>query len=331
MNRMESHQSFSIIVLVKMLGLLTFLGTTSFSQIPKDVSAEIRGELNKSPVPPPSNREVGIDIDRFIGHPSQSPVRVSHDVIMMRTVLRQGDPYKPGDPGAVLENRKDLSVGTVLGYRQSSLVELNDHQFWYIESGRGRLDNGSDYWDLKEGIGVLIPPKAKHRVTNTSEAAMEILMLTWEPPKEVRARKDILVRDVHDFALPHEGSHWSYFGTDFFAPEDGLHPNEQFAVVFMAPMTIAEPHAHIPHWEEIWVKLLPDSSYLMLGSEVREMPPHTAFLAPPNSKTVHSVVNLQKDRTQTFMYLGRWLWKQPPHPERPFVKSMSLEEPKSTR
>lgn len=331
MNRTKCYRPLSRFLVITSLSLLMFPDPASFSQIPKDVPAEIREALAKSPVPPPSNQQVGIDIDRFIGHPSQSPVRVSRDVIMMRTILRYGDPYKPGEAGAVLENRKDLAAATVLGHRQSPLAEISEHQFWYIESGTGRLDNGTDYWELKEGIGVLIPPKTKHRVTNTSEASLEILMLTWDAPQEVKVRKDILVRNVQDFAMPPEGSHWNYFGTDFFAPEDGLHPNEQFAVVFMPPMTIAEPHAHIPHWEEIWVKLPPDSSYLMLGSEVREMPPNTAFLAPPNSKTVHSVVNLLKDKTQAFMYLGRWAWKQPPHLERPFVKPRPLAELKSTR
>lgn len=326
---MKFHSLFRTLALTS-LALLIFQGFTSFSQIREDLPPRIREELAKSPVPPPSNREVGIDIDRFIGHPSQSPVRVSHDVIMMRTILRRGDPYRPGEPGAVLENRNDLSLGTILGYRKSPLVEIPEHQFWYIENGKGRLDNGSEYWDLKEGIGVLIPSKAKHRLTNTSEVQIEILMLTWESPKEVKTRQEILVRNVHDFALPKEGSHWNYFGTDFFAPDDGLHPNEQFAVVFMPPMTIAEPHAHIPNWEEIWVKLPPDSSYLMLGSEVREMPPNTAFLAPPNSKTVHSVVNLLKDRPQAWMYLGRWVWKQPPRAERPWVKPKPLAELKQS-
>lgn len=300
--------------------------------MPKELPPDVRDELAKSPVPPPSNQQVGIDIDRFIGHPSQSSVRVSREVIMMRTILRHGDPYKPGEPGAVLENRKDLAVGTVLGHRQSPLAETSDHQFWYVESGVGQLDNGSEYWDLKEGTGAFIPQNAKHRVANTSDEPLQLLMLTWEPPRDgTTARKDIIVRNVQDFGLPREGSHWNYFGTDFFVPEDGLHPNEQFAVVYMPPMTIAEPHAHIPHWEEIWVKLPPDSSYLMLGSEVREMPPNMAFLAPPNSKTVHSVVNLLKDRTQAFMYLGRWVWKQPPRAERPLVKPRPLAELKRTR
>ena len=287
---------------------------------------EIKAELAKSPKPPPSNEKAGIDIDRFVGNPFQSQPRVIHGAILVRSILRHGDPYKPGELGAVLEYRKEVAVGTILPFKGSGLVEIPEQQFWYVESGQGRLDDGEKYWDLREGIGAVIPPRAKHRVANSSKEPLEMLMLTWERPAEAIMRDDIVVRDMHKMPLPPRPSHWNYFGTDFFTPEDGLHPNEQFSVVFMPPMTIAEPHGHISKWEEIWVKLPPDSSYLMLGSEVREMPPNTAFLAPPNNKTVHSVVNLSRDKTQAFMYLARHRWKQAPRAARPVVDPKPLKD-----
>jgi hypothetical protein len=93
---------------------------------------------------------------------------------------------------------------------------------------------------------------------------------------------------------------------DLFNPSHGLHQNEGIDLVHMAPMTMGEPHAHIPHWEEVWVKLPPTDSYsyMMLGSEVREMPANSAFLAPPNNRTVHSVFNLSKDNIEAWLYIG---------------------------
>ena len=127
-------------------------------------------------------------------------------------------------------------------------------------------------------------------------------MLLWDPPPGVRPASEILVRDVN--ALPFTGrTHWSYTGKNLFNPSHGLHPNESFHVVYVAPMSIGEPHAHVPQWEEIWTKLAPDNSFLMLGSEVREMPVNTAFLAPPNGKTVHSVVNLTKDKMMAWLFM----------------------------
>jgi mannose-6-phosphate isomerase-like protein (cupin superfamily) len=305
------------------LAVLPFLGSHSASAQPKDISPEIRAELERSPKPPPANDEVGVSINRFVGNPFQSPVRVVDEVIFKRVILKAGDPYKPGEPGAVLEYRKDLSHGTVLAHARTPLTQSADQQFWYIQKGEARLDDNESQWDLRPGFGVLIPPKIRYRLENTADDPLEMLMLTWTPEGGT-TRPDILVRDVRALGLPARGSHWNYFGTDFMSPQDGLHRNEQFAVVYMPPMTIAEPHAHIPHWEEIWTKLEPDSSYLMLGSEVREMPPNTAFLSPPNGRTVHSVVNLSKERTQAFLYIGHWVWKQGPRAAQPSIKGKPL-------
>jgi mannose-6-phosphate isomerase-like protein (cupin superfamily) len=297
----------------------------AWAQMPKDLPPEVTAELAKSPKPPLPNQTVGIDIDRFVGDPLLSSVRVSRGVIYQRSILREGNPYQPGDPGAVLEYRKDYSLGTITGFNRTALVQIPEAQFWYVESGKGRLDNGDAYWDLHEGIGVLMAPNARHRVVNTTDEPLKMLMLTWVPVDPARLAQ-ILVRDVYSLSLPALGAHWNYFGTNFFSPADGLHPNEAFAVVYMPPMTVAEPHAHIVHWEEIWTKLPPYGSYFVLGSEVRKMPPNTAFLAPPNSLTTHSVMNLMEHEYQAWLYIGRFVWPQPTRTQEVSVKPKPLKD-----
>lgn len=205
------------------------------------------------------------------------------------------------------------------------MSQMPDEQFWYVESGKGRLDNGDGYWDLHEGIGVLIPPNARHRVENTTDEPIEMVTLTWSPDPRAKPRDEILVRDVHRATLPAQGAHWNYFGVDLFWPDDGLGPNEVFSVIYMPPMTIAEPHAHLPGSAEVWIKLLPYSSYLTLGSDIREMPPHTAMLSPPNSQTVHSVMNLMKDETQTWLYIDHYEFLIGSRPNRPYVEATPLK------
>jgi mannose-6-phosphate isomerase-like protein (cupin superfamily) len=302
------------------------LGSTAFCQAQdrRQLPPEVATELAKSPKPPRSNQEVGVHIDRFVGSPLLSPVHVTPDLIFRRSVLRHGDPYHPGERAAVLENWNDLSLGTLLPHARSPLVKLAEEQFWYVESGEGKLDNGVGFWDLHEGVAILIPPNAAYRTENTTEAPLHLLTLNWTPSSQSAPRKEILVRDVASLPLPEQGYHWSYFGTDVFESLDGLDPYEVFAVVTMPPMTIAEPHAHIPHWDEVWVKLPPFSSYLILGSEVRDMPPNTGFLSPPNSATTHSVVNLMKDQSQKFLYLAHISWKPATNPGLPLVKSKPL-------
>jgi hypothetical protein len=97
------------------LAAVLLCDTPGFDQNVKNLPPDIAAELARSPKPPPSNQVVGINIDRFIANPLLSPVRVTHDVIFERSILRRGDSYHPGDPGAVLEYWKNLSLGIMLG------------------------------------------------------------------------------------------------------------------------------------------------------------------------------------------------------------------------
>lgn len=278
--------------------------------------------------PPPSNEKSGVNIDRYVGHPLRSSPTRSHETIIKRTILTHGDP-STGSNQAVLEYRKDLALGTLGPHDLTPLVALDVQLFIFVASGEGRIDDGAGYWDLKDGVGVLVPPRLKHRITNTADKPLELLMLTWVPVAGVTPAKEILVRDTHHMPLTDCGGeicHWSYLGKNIFNPSHGLHPNESFHLVHVAPMTIGEPHAHVPGWEEIWTKLPPQETYLMLGSEVREMPPFTAFLAPPNSKTVHSVVNLSKSQTMRWLFISHFTVRQPDYGRDPLIPMKPLSD-----
>jgi mannose-6-phosphate isomerase-like protein (cupin superfamily) len=292
------------------------------------ISPEAKAELAKSVVPPPSNQVVGIDIDDYIGQPLTSPARPLHGFILVRSILTHGDPQKPSRPGAVLQYRKELALATIMPGNRTALVDDPEEIFLFVEAGKGRIDDGSQYWDLRENMGVLIPPRVRYRIGSTSDERLDMLMLTWTPDPSVNPGTSILVRDVDQMPYTDCGGapcHWSYWGKNVFNPQHGLHPNEAFHVVYMAPMSIAEPHAHVTGWEEIWTKLPSYSSYLMLGSEVREMPPNTAFLAPPNYKTVHSVVNLRREGYQKWLFIGRFIFPQPNYGRDPLVAPQPLE------
>jgi hypothetical protein len=189
----------------------------------------------------------------------------------------------------------------------------------------GQAGQWESVLELEKGMGVLIPANVPHRVENTADEPLNILVLTWTRDIRATPQPDILVRDVHLLHLPSQPAHWSYFGADLFAPEDGLNPKEVFSIVYMPPMMIGEPHAHIPHWDEVWIKLPPLSSYVVLGSEVRKMPPNSAFLSLPNSQTTHSQLNLE-DKTKAWLYLAHASWALGPHPNRPLVGSKALPE-----
>ena len=100
----------------------------------------------------------------------------------------------PGPAGAVLEYRTQVARATLLPMSRTPLMSINNQFLFYVVSGEGRLDDGTQSWDLRNGIAMLIPPDVQRRFVNTSSEPLEMVMVEW--PANAIARKDILVRDV---------------------------------------------------------------------------------------------------------------------------------------
>ena len=278
-------------------------------------------------LPIPSNEEVGIDIDDYIGHPLQSAEVVTHECIIKRTVLSGGDPAAPNKPGAVLRYSTELATAVLKENTQTPLVQLPEQQLLYVEGGQGQLDDGNRSWDLRVGTGILIAPGSAHRFTNTTQEPLQMILVTWQPEDGAQPVDDIRVRNI-DQVPTARAAHWdAYIGKGLFGPDDGLHPNEAFSVVHVPPMKMGDPHAHDVEFEEVWLKLAPDDAYMLLGSALREMPVHTAYLCPPNGKTVHSNLNLIPDKTQQWFYYARFPYPLARNPDWPLVEPKSLGQP----
>ncbi|HEY7306345.1 MAG TPA: cupin domain-containing protein [Bryobacteraceae bacterium] len=253
----------------------------------------------------PANRISGVNVDQFIGYWDHSETTVTHGALIERVILRTGDPERPGPPGSVLEFHKKISLASLDAGMRTSLTRHPEQEILYIEQGTGELRSESLQWPLREGIAVLIPPNIEHELYNTGEGRMEMVLVTAVYDHSVKLRNNILVRDRRTLPFAEAASVWNYDVQCLFGPPDGLHPNEDVLFVTMEPMTNSFPHSHSPHWEEVWLKLPPDSSYVFLGSEVRLQNPNDAFLAPPDGKTWHSVVNLT-DKPLHWLYIGHY-------------------------
>src|ERR1019366_6567224 len=60
------------------------------------------------------NEKEGVSVDRFIGHPKDNPIHLSHGTLLVHDILTPGDPYHPGPQGAVLEYRKLLATAELM-------------------------------------------------------------------------------------------------------------------------------------------------------------------------------------------------------------------------
>lgn len=259
---------------------------------------------------PQSNERTGFQFDRFFSDPASATGRLSHGGLMTREILRGGNPYEPGPDGAVLEFRTELARATLLPMSRTPLMSLSNQYLFYVVSGEGRLDDGTQYWDLRNGISMLIPPAARRRFVNTSSEPLEMVMVEWAPTPI--ARKDILVRDVGLLPYCEENVHWNNMSKCLFTGADGM--TGRVLLVMLMPMTMAAPHTHVRGTDEIWTKLTPGPALLLLGSELREMPQYSAFLAPPDAQTWHGQVNTSKTDVAMWLYVAGGSATSPPLP-----------------
>jgi mannose-6-phosphate isomerase-like protein (cupin superfamily) len=249
----------------------------------------------------PTNERSGVQVDQFIGSPISSTGHLSHGGLFTRAILRNGNPNVPGPQSAVLEYRTQLAVATLPPKSSTPLMSINNQFMFYVNGGTGRLEDGKNFWDLREGIAMLIPPDVPRRFTNTSGEPLEMLMLEW--PANAQARKDILVRDVNLMPFCEENVHWNNMSKCVFdGARDGM--TGRMLIVMLMPFTMASPHPHTPGTEEFWTKITPGNSILLLGSELRDMPQYTAFLAPPNGITWHAQLNVTKDQVEKWLYVS---------------------------
>ena len=249
---------------------------------------------------PMSNERTNVQIDRFFGDPMESTGRLSHGGLLTRTILRNGDPNVPGPAGAVLEFRTQVAKATLLPESRTPLMSLDNQFLFYVVSGEGRLDDGRQSWDLRNGISMLIPPGVQRRFVNTSSESLEMVMVEW--PANELARKDILVRDVARLPFCEENAHWNNMSKCVFSQADGM--TGRVLLVMLMPMTMAAPHTHVPGTDEIWTKLTPGNALILLGSELREMPQFSAFLAPQDGQTWHGQLNTSKDQVEMWLYVA---------------------------
>ena len=127
-----------------------------------------------------------------------------------------------------------------------------------------------------------------------------MVMVEW--PANAVARKDILVRDVTLLPFCEENAHWNNMSKCVFTQADGM--TGRVLLVMLMPMTMAAPHSHVFGTEEVWTKITPGTSLTLLGSELREMPQYSAFLAPPNGTTWHGQVNTSKTQVEMWLYVA---------------------------
>ncbi len=295
---------FRITVMISVL-VLIFSPCYVTAQPPEESQLDVR----------PFDAEIDPDIDLFFSSWKESMPRRSFGCLVERDIFTRcdGDPMHPKTRGAVLTELKRFSHATLAAHASTTPAALEDEQdIFYIESGKGVIQAGGKTAGLYEGIGVLMPPGIEFTMTNTGEKPLTTYIIAEPIPEGFTPNSKMLVRDENVLPMHTSSGHWTHINKRLFRQEDGLAILVGMGPVWFDAMTMGQPHSHSPGVEEIWFALKGDTR-ILLGKELREFPPGTAYKIPPDSKTPHSTINATNEPVKTF-----WFMKNAKHTPEPY-------------
>jgi mannose-6-phosphate isomerase-like protein (cupin superfamily) len=255
---------------------------------------------------PVTNESIGLSIDRYIHSADKSPAKISHDTMYVQRIFSEGTP-DTASAGTVLLPGQETHLATLLPREVTSLYKFPKQLLFYVESGKGRLDDGKKSWELQEGSVMMVPPNLGHRFRNSGDEPLKMIMFSYEPGLGWPVRKDILVRDYHKILMYQRNVHWAHNAKRVIDQSDGSGGIIALVITF-GPMTAAGAHVDLlnPNPYKVptqWIHVTNGKMLIQLGDEIRNWPINTGFVNPANGQTVHNRINLS-DKVETMLYIG---------------------------
>ncbi len=255
--------------------------------------------------PNPYDPQTDPNIDMFISSWKESMPRHSHGSLVERDIFTkcQGDPLHPTVRGAILTDIKRFSHASLAPQVSTTPTILEGEQeIFYIDSGKGIIKAGSKTGELYEGVGVLMPPGIEFAMTNTGDEPLTMYIIVEYVPEGFKTRSDMLVRDENIIPLSGTTGHWCHVFKRLIWAEDGLTTLVGMGPCSFDPMTMGQPHSHVKNVEEIWFSPK-DEINILLGKQLRKLPPGSAYKVPPNGITPHSNINVTDKSIKLFWFM----------------------------
>ena len=275
------------------------------------VAAQTQEKLTVAPDPsyaeggPPAYRhpEVDTDVFLYINHWRNALPLEDHGGLIERDILTRGDPLHPARKGAVLKYIKAYRR-SVLQPRTNTVPRKHSGEqiFFYVSSGKGRVEAEGKTAELEEGTAVFVPAGLEYRFLNPWDEQIEMFLVVEETAPGFVPNAEISVGSQHD-SKPAYGAHWAHIAHPFVYDVEPKFSNPMgFIVVSIDNFDIAQPHTHGPGTEEIWLQVR-GRSLLFFGNRLLWQEPGEAFLIPPNNKVPHCSIN-HTDEPMLWLYMG---------------------------
>ncbi len=251
------------------------------------------------------NPETDPDIDLFMGSWRESMPRHTHGSLIERDILTRGDSLDPPRKAAVLEYINRFAHATLpAGASTTPVTLVGEQEVYYVISGRGTVRWKDETAELYDGICFLVPAGLEFSMHTVSQDEPLEMYLISEPLTDgFTPVEDIVARSNHTVPFNSVVGHWSYREKDLILGHHGLSTLHAVITLTLDPMTIGHPHFHVRGTEEVWTTIS-GHNIAWLGKQLREQPPGTAYMIPPDGRTNHSNINENKDEQVVMLYFA---------------------------
>ncbi|MFC1606703.1 cupin domain-containing protein [Candidatus Latescibacterota bacterium] len=243
------------------------------------------------------------DVDMYMGSWTESMPKHTHGSLIERDILTRGDSLDPPRRGAVLEYVKSFTHGTLFTGSSTAPTTLNGEQeAFYIISGDGTVSANGETAKLYHGVSFLAPEGLEFTMTNTGDEPLTMYIVCEPVQPGFIPKKKLVVKSEDTVRFNSGVGHWSYQEKDLLV--GGMFSTLHAVITLtLDPMTIGHPHFHVKGCEEVWTTISGDN-IAWLGKELREQPPGTAYMIPPDGRTNHSNINESKTGQVKLLYFS---------------------------
>ena len=245
--------------------------------------------------------EEDANINLYMHDWRDSKATTGHGGFVEQPVLTKGEPTDPKMSGAVLKYIKAYNHGILAPNSSTeSTKHAREQVAFIIESGTGLVEAGGKSEEIRHGSGVFIPAGLEYRFVNNSGAPLEAVIIVEEIDDKF---KPITEMKVGNYATSRAGSgfHWAHIGRGIFRGAKFYNPIN-IAVVSIDAFDMAQPHIHEANTEEIWYQFR-GRSLAFFGNTLQWMEQGTAYLVPPDGRSVQCSIN-PSDEPTMFIYFG---------------------------
>lgn len=241
-------------------------------------------------------------VDMFFGDWHESLPHSAFGSLVLRSILARGDNLGPSEKGAVLQSANFLAYGRLPAHASTIPSTLNGTQeVFYVVGGTGEITAGPKKTALHQDIAILMPEGVQFVMKNTSDEDLTMYVIDEPVPAGFHPIPQMLVTDERKVPIrkpmaespytnPGASGHWAHIVRDLFNTSDGLATIGDVITVEINPLSLGEPHPHLPGKEEVWLEI-DGTSLAFYGPQLRVQRPGQAYMLRPDGMTQHSNIN----------------------------------------